>query len=91
MLSIVTLVILTYLAFVFFSESMNPFAKPKLQLNRSQWRYGRLMALAVFIGGVCTIFLLEIGSAELHSAVAVGGAIATSLYISHPVSGLARA
>ena len=79
MIPIVVLTVLTYLAFVFFSESMNPFVKPALHLHRHRWRYGRRMAIAVLIGGVCTFFLLEVAAMPVQNAAGIGAGVAVLL------------
>lgn len=75
MISLVALIILTYVAFVFFSECPNPFAKPKLHWRRPLWRYGRRMALAVFYGGVCSLILLHETNLDLVIAVGIGATL----------------
>ncbi len=79
MIALAVLMVLTYLAFVFFAENFNPFVKPKLHMHRVQWRYGRRMALAVLIGGFSVIYLLSQTETALHSAVATGIGIAAVL------------
>lgn len=50
MLYFSALVLVPYLCFVFFGEGLNPFRKPRVPAHRSQWRRGRIMALASLIG-----------------------------------------
>lgn len=79
MLPIAVLFVLSYLAFVFFSENINPFTKPALPINRHRWKYGRRMASAVFFGGLCTLLLLDVASMSVPPAIGVGSAIALVL------------
>ncbi len=72
MISLITLFVLPYLAFVFFAENVNPFVKPKLHPLREQWRFGRRMALAVLIGGSTVLALLSLTKLTLSIAIAAG-------------------
>ncbi len=79
MIPVIVLCTLTYLAFVFFSESVNPFARPAVSMSRHRWKYGRRMALAVLIGGLCALILLDLASMPVHNAVAFGVVVAVIL------------
>ena len=76
MIALTALIVLTYLAFVFFAESFNPFVRPKLHVHRVQWRYGLRMALAVLIGGASILAMLILTDLTLHIAIATGLIIA---------------
>ena len=41
--------VMAYLCFVYSSESLNPFTKPKIYTNRHKWRFGRRLAVSVFL------------------------------------------
>ena len=42
-------VVMAYLSFVYSSESLNPFSKPKSYVQRHRWRLGRRLAVSVFL------------------------------------------
>ena len=90
MISLAVLVAMTYLAFVFFAEMSNPFAKPRGHILRTQWRYGRKMALAVLIGGVTTLALLNMTQMASHVAVAIGLIITSVLALGFSLSKILR-
>ena len=79
MISLAALIAVTYLAFVFFAEMSNPFVKPRGHILRTQWRYGRKMAIAVLIGGGSALALLNMTELAGHVAVGIGAIIGSVL------------
>lgn len=79
MLSLVTLIIVPYLAFVFFGEGVNPVTKPHQPMMRSRWRYGRRMALAAAIGWLTTMVLMHYAMYRLELSLASGLVVAAVL------------
>ena len=79
MIAVAALAVLTYLTFVFFAENFNPFAKPRLHVQRETWRYGLRMALAVLLGGVSVFALLGLMELPFQMAIAAGAVIASVL------------
>ncbi len=72
MMSLATLILLSYLVFVFFSEGFNPLMKPRSHGLGPRWRLGRRMAFAVLMGGLCVIALLNLTGLAYHFAIAAG-------------------
>ena len=75
MLSLIALIVLPYITYVFFSESLNPLANPTTPMLRSRRRYGKNMALSVLLGTVFVVALLVEGQMTLPGAIAFGGCI----------------
>ncbi len=81
MMSLTALLILSYFTFIFFAESLNPFAKPKIHPLRVQWRYGLRMALVVLISGFTVLAMLVLTELALAVVIATGLAIASVLVL----------
>lgn len=79
MISLAVLMTVTYFAFVYFSNMVNPFSKPRMPARRSSWRYGRRMALAVLTGGCLMLVLMTSIGLPFTLALAVGVSIAVIL------------
>lgn len=79
MMSLAVVGVVSYLAFVFLSESFNPIVKPRIQVCRAQWRYGRRIGLAVLGGGLVSVMLSEVLAVPLIHAVLVGLVVALVL------------
>ncbi len=75
MIYLSTLVVLPYAAFVFFGEKLIPFLKPTGVPQRIRWRYGKKMAMVMFIGMACANVLVFFLNVSPVLAFAVGGAI----------------
>ncbi len=85
MIFLIALIVLSYLTFIFFAESFNPFAKPKIHQFRMQWRYGWRMALTVMISGFAILAMLILTQLTLHIAIGVGLIIAAVLGFSFSI------
>ena len=72
MMSLVTLILMSYLVFVFFSEGFNPLMKPRSHGLGPRWRHGRRMGLAALMGGLCVIALLNLTGLTFYFALAAG-------------------
>jgi len=72
MLIAIMLIVLPYLTFVFLAETFNPLAKPDIPSRRSNWRFARKWALAVFCGCCCSIFLFTSTRQDLLIVVFAG-------------------
>jgi len=72
MLALIVLVVLPYLGFVFFGESFDPIHKPTMHSHRATWKYGRLMALAIFIGSAAGLSVNRFGDQSLQKAILFG-------------------
>ncbi len=79
MMSLATLIVFPYLAFVFFGEGLNPFTKPRPPQLRARFRYGRIMALTVFGGWLCTQILIYSMGTSIRVAIATGIVVAIVL------------
>ncbi len=75
MIYMATLLVLPYAAFVFFGETLIPFIKPSGLPQRIRWRYGKKMALVMFLCMVCANVMIFLLGASPITAFAVGGSI----------------
>ena len=79
MLIAIMLIVLPYLTFVFLAETFNPLAKPDIPSRRSNWRFARKWALAVFCGCCCSIYLFTSTSQNLLIVVFAGMSITLAI------------
>ncbi len=71
MLLILCLPIVSYLMFVFVSETLNPFTQVESRLRRPYWRLGRSLALVSMVSGLLSIYLMHMLSLDSRLAVAL--------------------
>ncbi len=81
MIFLAALVVSSYLTFIYFAETLNPFEKPRIHPHRVQWRYGLRMALVVLISGFTVLTLLNLTELAVHIAIATGLVIASVLVL----------
>lgn len=81
MMSITVLIVLPYLAFVFISESFNPFSKPKAYSQRATWKYAKAIALAVFAGVACSVTLVNFVEHSLPISAFYGALVSLVLAV----------
>ena len=58
MLLILCIPVVSYLLFVFVSETTNPFSKVKSPLRKPHWRLGRSIGIASLVSGFLSVYLL---------------------------------
>ena len=70
MLLILFLPVVSYLMFVFVSETLNPFTRVESRIRRPYWRLGRALALASIASGLAAIYLMHTLSLDSRLALA---------------------
>lgn len=77
MIYLASLLVMPYVAFVFFGESVLPIPVPKpyMAARRLKWKYGLNMALLMFVAMLLANFLFYIVQLGLIPSYGIGGAL----------------